>query len=1007
MQPGSFSPSGLSIRQRLPLLIGILLLGIIIASTLASYRGVKESALEVGDERLQNLTKQLASLLQQSTALLLTKTLTTANDAAIRAFLQSPSPATQSGASAILEQFTAPQDPLGLQVELWDTNHSLVLTLPNSVSPVTADLQTEFNASSVEPFKSVGPMQLDKNIIVVPAVAAVKDELGRPIGYLVRWRRTTLSPPSKQLTDLIGSEAALYFGNNRGDIFTNLERIVPKPQGLGSTLDVMRYSHDGNRVMGLGRPIGGTPWFVAVEFPEKPFLTQANRVLRRIVLIDLVLFIFGIVGAFALSRGITHPLNQLTDSASGISSGNYSGMVHIRRNDELGALGKAFNLMVGKVRDSQTELERKVEALGESEQRLQTVIENLSEGLVVSNPDGQLLTWNRAALEIHGFASLEECRLKLPDFANIFELSDLHGSVLDLEQWPLARIIRGERLHNLEVRIRRLESQWSRIFSYGGSVVREASGKLAAVITMSDITERKRAEEERRILASIVESSQDAIIGKTLDGVITSWNRGAQKLYGYSAEEIVGRSIATLAPLEHSHELAAILEKLRQGESIEHVETERIAKDGKRLSVSLTISPIRDGLGRITGGSTIARDITQRKQAEDARRTSELRYRRLFETAKDGILILHADTGQIVDVNPFLIEMLGYSKDELSGKELWEIGVFKDVVASKLAFEELRHRGYIRYENLPLETHAGLVRQVEFVSNSYLVGESRVIQCNVRDITERWLAEEELRRTNQRLEKALAELQTKTHELASMTEQLWQAAKLATMGELAASVAHELNNPLATLALHAESLLDRLNGDDPKRRAVLVIEQEVERMASLVSNLLLFSRRSRQQNSTVDVREELSNSLEFMQYHLRSHKITVVTEFDSGLPNVHADRQQLRQLFLNLLTNSSDAMPQGGRLRLQARQVTLDGGAPALQIEFSDTGIGIDPDDLQKLWEPFFTTKPEGEGTGLGLPICRRIVEEHRGTIDIESERGKGTTVRIILPGIATGANQA
>lgn len=264
-----------------------------------------------------------------------------------------------------------------------------------------------------------------------------------------------------------------------------------------------------------------------------------------------------------------------------------------------------------------------------------------------------------------------------------------------------------------------------------------------------------------------------------------------------------------------------------------------------------------------------------------------------------------------------------------------------------------------------------------------------------------------LEESEQRLEKALADLQEKTHELALMTEQLWQAAKLATMGELAASVAHELNNPLATLALHAESLLDRLPSEDPKRRAVLVIEQEVERMANLVKNLLLFSRRSHRQSSTVDLSKELGNSLEFIHYHLRSHKITVVTNFASDLPNVNADRQQLRQLFLNLLTNCSDAMPGGGTLALSARQVTLDGGAPALQVKFSDTGMGIHPKDLKKLWEPFFTTKPEGKGTGLGLPICRRIVEEHKGTIDIESERGKGTTVRIVMPAMSAGASQA
>jgi PAS domain S-box-containing protein len=427
-------------------------------------------------------------------------------------------------------------------------------------------------------------------------------------------------------------------------------------------------------------------------------------------------------------------------------------------------------------------------------------------------------------------------------------------------------------------------------------------------------------------------------------------------------------------------------------------------KDGTLNHEDMTITPMRDKHGKITHFVAIKPDITEKTLAQEALQASELRYRRLFESAKDGILILNADSGQIVDVNPYLIEMLGFSKRELAGKELWEIGPFKDIIASKLAFEELQQRGYIRYENLPLESREGVVRQVEFVSNSYLAGENRVIQCNIRDITERKLAEEDLRLTNQRLEGALAELQTKTHELASMTQQLWQASKLATMGELAASVAHELNNPLATISLHAEVLVGQLAADDPNRRSLLVIEQEVERMASLVSNLLLFSRRSHQQISTIDIGEELQNSLQFIHYHLRSHSITVATDFAGDMPSVQADRQQLRQVFLNLLTNASDAMPQGGSLTVRARKHSLENGSAAVIIEFSDSGIGIEPEDVPKLWEPFFTTKSEGKGTGLGLPICRRTVEEHGGTIDIESLPGKGTTVRIILPAMETGA---
>jgi PAS domain S-box-containing protein len=516
-----------------------------------------------------------------------------------------------------------------------------------------------------------------------------------------------------------------------------------------------------------------------------------------------------------------------------------------------------------------------------------------------------------------------------------------------------------------------------------------------------EIQEFKMVQEAASKLAAIVESSHDAIIGKTLDGTITSWNKGAERLYGYSAAEVVGRSIALLLPPEHPAEVGALLEKLKHGESVDHFETERIAKQGKRISVALTISPIRDESGAISGWSTIARDITARKVAEEAQRNSELRYRRLFESAKDGILILDAQTGRIVDVNPFLAEMLDYSREDLVGRELWEIGAFNDAEASKLAFAELQQRGYIRYEDLPLKTRNGIVRQVEFVSNPYLVGESAVIQCNIRDISDRKKAETDLRKANHNLELTLKQLQTKSEELVTMTQQLWQASKLATMGELAASVAHELNNPLATVALRAEAVMEELPTDDPNFDSMKIISQEVERMASLVGNLLQFSRRSHAAISTLDMREELANSLEFIEHYLRSHKVDVVRDFASVLPSVHADRQRLREVFLNLMTNASDAMPHGGTLTLRAFSGVL-GTRPAVVVEFADNGTGVQSGDLPKLWEPFFTTKPEGKGTGLGLAICRRTVEEHDGTIEIETGPGKGATVRITLPATDT-----
>jgi len=271
-----------------------------------------------------------------------------------------------------------------------------------------------------------------------------------------------------------------------------------------------------------------------------------------------------------------------------------------------------------------------------------------------------------------------------------------------------------------------------------------------SVLAFTDKVERERAEEAQARLAAIVNSSHDAIISKTLNGIITSWNPGSEKVFGYPAAEAIGKPMLMLFPPERAEEEKEILTRIARGERVEHFETERIRKDGKRIHISVTIAPIIDGSGRIIGASTIARDITERKQMADKLAASEGRYRRLFETAKDGILILDAASGRVVDVNPFLSELLGYSHTFFLGKQLWEIGLFKDIVASKEAFLELQATDYIRYEDLPLETADGRKIAVEFISSVYRVDGAKVIQCSIRDITERRNAEAEAKANAER-----------------------------------------------------------------------------------------------------------------------------------------------------------------------------------------------------------------------------------------------------------------
>jgi signal transduction histidine kinase len=241
------------------------------------------------------------------------------------------------------------------------------------------------------------------------------------------------------------------------------------------------------------------------------------------------------------------------------------------------------------------------------------------------------------------------------------------------------------------------------------------------------------------------------------------------------------------------------------------------------------------------------------------------------------------------------------------------------------------------------------------------------------------------------------ELKQKDEELRTATRQLCQAARMAGIGELAASIAHELNNPLGTVSLRVESLLARTTADDPRRLALDVIDEEVERMGRLVGNLLRFSR-SGTGISTVDVRDEVTQTLELIAHHMRKSQVQAGPEFEPGVPVIQADRQQLRQVLLNLFTNAIDAMPNGGRLTPRVRTGRLGDGRPGVVLEVEDSGCGIPADVLPQVTEPFFTTKAEGRGTGLGLSVCKKIIDQHQGLLEVESAIGVGTTVRVTLP---------
>ncbi len=244
------------------------------------------------------------------------------------------------------------------------------------------------------------------------------------------------------------------------------------------------------------------------------------------------------------------------------------------------------------------------------------------------------------------------------------------------------------------------------------------------------------------------------------------------------------------------------------------------------------------------------------------------------------------------------------------------------------------------------------------------------------------------------------EIEEHREEAAKLLNHLHEAEKFATMGELVAGIAHELNNPLATVSIRTEQLAANLANDERASRALAVIAQEVDRMGNLVKNLLEFSRRGEVQKSSIHIHTEIEKSIGLIEYRLRSRKIEIRRKFGSDIPLIIADAQKLCQVLLNLFSNAIDATPAGGSVTVATylASPTPDNG-PRVVIDISDTGSGIEPEHIERVMEQYFTTKPSGKGTGLGLPICRRIIEEeHQGKMEIFSEVGQGATIHIEMP---------
>lgn len=605
--------------------------------------------------------------------------------------------------------------------------------------------------------------------------------------------------------------------------------------------------------------------------------------------------------------------------------------------------------------------------LRDSESRYRRLFETAQDGiLILDAATGAITDANPFLLEMLGY-SLEECLGK-----RLWEL----GPFKDVEESKAA----FRELQNKEyIRYEDLPLQ-----THDGRLIDvefvsnayPVEGKRVIQCNIRDVSSRKHAEQARDLLAAIVESSGDAIIGQTLDGTILSWNQGAETMYGYTEEEAKGRNISLIVPEDRTDEKTEIHTRVEKGEVIPPYETSRKRKDGKRIDVSIKVSPIRDSSGQVIGVSVIGRGISHLKQAERARARLAL----AVEHTDESVVITETD-GTITYVNPAFEEITGYRREEVIGQNPRLLKSGRQGPELYQAMWATLERGQAWTGTLTNRRKDGTLYEAEAVISPVRDETEQVINYVAveRDVTRERYLEEQLR----------------------------QSQKMEAIGQLAGGIAHDFNNLLTIITGYGQLLLEDLGLDDPRRLKMSEINKAANRAVVLTRQLLAFGRRQVLVSEVLDLNDVLSN-MEKMLHRLISEDIELVIVQGESLGRARTDRGQIEQVIMNLVLNARDAMPGGGRLTIETSNLDLAEAHALLHLEVmpgsyvtltvSDNGCGISREDLTRIFEPFFTTKEKGKGTGLGLSTVYGIVRQSEGYVSVSSEPGQGTGFRIYLP---------
>jgi PAS domain S-box-containing protein len=635
---------------------------------------------------------------------------------------------------------------------------------------------------------------------------------------------------------------------------------------------------------------------------------------------------------------------------------------------------------------------------GKSDQTFRSLVDMLPVAIYTCDKNGFITYFNQCAAEIWG----REPEIGKELWCGSFKIFSVDGVPLSLDECPMAITLKtGKEIQKQEIVIERPDGSRLNVVPHPRPMFDENGELEGAMNMLVDVTRQRADEEKAARLKMIVQYSSAAIISKTLNGIITSWNPAAQQIFGYTAEEIIGQPIIKLIPHDLYYEEEQILSKLRRGEIIEHMETTRITKDGKLIDIALTVSPVRDDKGKIIGVSKIARDITNMKRTERRIKEGDERFRMAVEATKLGTWEYDPLTGELTWSRECR-KIYGISDSEKVDYSFFLKTIYNEdyEFVVRQIDEALNPAGNGNYDvTFRIVRKNGTKRWVRSQGKAYFSNQhiaERFIGT-VLDISDEKEAKEQL-------ENLVSE---RTKELKMMNKQLQRSNS--DLAQFASVASHDLQEPLRKVQLYCDRILEERDDPEIFEKFFPRIISASARMSQLIKDVLHYAQITdgTDQMSTVDLNAIFEDVVSDLEVAIKERRAVVTADL---LPNIKGNSSQLHQLFSNLISNSIKFSLQNPVIRITSRVLRKSEvlhthrnivEAPGyVELQFKDNGIGFEQKYAQQVFEIFQRLQDRSiyGGTGIGLAVCKKIVENHHGLISVDSEPGEGTIFTILLP---------